>query len=105
MPQRYECKDYLTLYTAAAGGWQQAVHVGVGTSDAEDLAWAPNARYLAVWDSCLEYRCVVMEGLRLGGAGAGSAVMFRSHLIVLELLAQDAATKQASHITELCVYS
>ncbi|KAJ3351054.1 WD repeat-containing protein wrap73 [Entophlyctis luteolus] len=34
-------------------------HFPVDTSDLEDISWSPDGRYIAVWDSLLEYKLLV----------------------------------------------
>ena len=50
-----------------ARGWGQLAHYVVDTSDAADLAWAPDGGALALWDSCLTYK-VGCQGARPGHA-------------------------------------
>lgn len=53
-PQRYDYKDHVALYDTAT--WREVAHVTCDTTDATDLKWSPDGRFLAVWDSCLSYR-------------------------------------------------
>ncbi|KAF8071311.1 WRAP73 [Scenedesmus sp. PABB004] len=65
--ERKDCKDWLALYSTAAG-WPLQARVALGTLDAADLAWSPDGAKLAVWDSPLAYRVAVhaSDGAPLG---------------------------------------
>jgi WD40 repeat protein len=55
--QRAQCKDRLAIYTCC--DWQ-ASRTALPTSDAADLAWSPDTTCLAVWESSLDYRLLVI---------------------------------------------
>ncbi|KAJ1540124.1 WD repeat-containing protein wrap73, partial [Cladochytrium tenue] len=57
LAERREGKDTVSVYDCE--DWSLLKHFPVETSDLEDLAWSPDGRYIAVWDSLLEYRVAI----------------------------------------------
>ena len=57
VPQRYECRDHVSVYDTAT--WTQQRHFPVSTEDAAELSWSPDGGYLALVDGPLSYRVVV----------------------------------------------
>ena len=62
--QRVNLKDYITVYTEGEAD-SSAVRFRAGTSDLADMAWSPDSKLIAVWDSPLAYRVAVYQ--REGG--------------------------------------
>ena len=65
LAHRQECKDVIRIYSTET--WQPLSEFYADTVDMVDLAWSPNGRMLAVWDSNLHYNVLVysMDGRRL----------------------------------------
>lgn len=57
MAERKDFKDFLGIYHTR--DWKLVKHFQVETEDMTDVKWAPDDRYIAAWDSCLEYRLVI----------------------------------------------
>ncbi|KAJ3070321.1 WD repeat-containing protein wrap73 [Podochytrium sp. JEL0797] len=55
--QRKGAKDYVAIYDC--DNWSLVKDFPVDTSDLEDLAWSPDGRFIAVWDSVLEYKMLI----------------------------------------------
>ncbi len=56
--QRRECKDWLCVYRIE--DWGQHARFLLDTTDAADIAWAPNGATIAVWDSVLYYKVTLV---------------------------------------------
>ncbi|KAI9184184.1 hypothetical protein H9P43_003237 [Blastocladiella emersonii ATCC 22665] len=54
---RVDCRDEVCVYDCAT--WDLVKHFAVESTDATDLAWSPDGRHIAVWDSVLEYRVLI----------------------------------------------
>ena len=52
--ERREYKDLVGIY--ATDTWELVKHFQVDTVDLEDLAWSPDDRFIAIWDTPLEVR-------------------------------------------------
>lgn len=63
--QRTDCKEYVSLISSS--NWSLQSRVAVPTQDLADLAWAPDSRCFAVWDTLLTYKLLIYssEGIRL----------------------------------------
>ena len=63
--QRSDCKEYVSLVNC--NNWSLCSRVAVPTQDLADLAWAPDSRSFAVWDTLLTYKLLIYssEGKRL----------------------------------------
>ncbi|EFJ50847.1 hypothetical protein VOLCADRAFT_73435 [Volvox carteri f. nagariensis] len=57
--ERSDMKDWASVYDTRT--WSEAAHFQLSTSDAADLAWSPEGCVLAVWDSCLKYKVVLVN--------------------------------------------
>ena len=57
LAERRNCKDFVSIF--ACDNWEMLKHFETDTSDLADLAWSPNGRLLAVWDSVVEYKVVL----------------------------------------------
>ncbi|KAI9325583.1 WD40-repeat-containing domain protein [Obelidium mucronatum] len=55
--ERRDGKDTLSVYDCE--DWTLVKHFPVDTSDLEDIAWSPDGRFIAVWDSILEYKILI----------------------------------------------
>ncbi|KAH8925730.1 WD40 repeat-like protein [Atractiella rhizophila] len=51
--ERHKNKDLVGIYDCSS--WRLLRHFAVNTIDAADIAWSPCGRYLALWESALEY--------------------------------------------------
>jgi WD40 repeat protein len=58
--QRNNLKDYVTIYTEGEPD-SSATRIRSATSDLAGLAWAPDGKLLAVWDSPLSYTVAVYK--------------------------------------------
>ena len=56
--QRANLKDYIAIYTEGEAD-SAAVRFRVATSDLAGLAWSPDSKMIAAWDSALTYNVVV----------------------------------------------
>lgn len=52
-----EFKDQVSIVDCR--NWSMVKQFQVCTTDAEDLSWSPDGRYIAVWDGALEYRVAI----------------------------------------------
>ncbi|KAI9202344.1 quinon protein alcohol dehydrogenase-like superfamily [Polychytrium aggregatum] len=57
LAERKDGKDSLTVYDC--DDWSILKHFPLETRDLEDIAWSPDGRYIAVWESLLEYQMLV----------------------------------------------
>ena len=57
LAERRNCKDYISII--ACDSWQLLKNFETETNDLADLAWSPNGRVLAVWESNLEYKLLL----------------------------------------------
>ncbi|KAJ3412423.1 WD repeat-containing protein wrap73 [Chytridiales sp. JEL 0842] len=57
LAERKDAKDTVSVYDCES--WSLIKHFPVDTSDLEDLAWSPNGRFIAVWESLLEYNIII----------------------------------------------
>ncbi|XP_065061599.1 WD repeat-containing protein WRAP73-like [Rhopilema esculentum] len=57
LAERRNCKDFISIFSC--GTWQLVKHFEADTNDLTDLAWSPDGRILAVWESCLEYNMLL----------------------------------------------
>ncbi|KAJ3011799.1 UNVERIFIED_CONTAM: WD repeat-containing protein wrap73 [Siphonaria sp. JEL0065] len=57
LAERRDGKDTLSIYDAE--DWTLLKHFPVDTSDLEDIAWSPDGRFIAVWDTILEYKVLI----------------------------------------------
>ncbi|RKP06138.1 hypothetical protein THASP1DRAFT_18862 [Thamnocephalis sphaerospora] len=57
LAERKEVKDHVGIYNCDT--WSLVHTFPVETLDLEGLQWSPNGRYIAVWDTMLEYKVLV----------------------------------------------
>ncbi|KAI9356321.1 hypothetical protein DFJ73DRAFT_823870 [Zopfochytrium polystomum] len=57
LAERREGKDTLSIFDC--DDWTILKHFPVETNDLEDLAWSPDGRFIAVWDSYLDYKILI----------------------------------------------
>ncbi|KAJ3106075.1 WD repeat-containing protein wrap73 [Phlyctochytrium planicorne] len=57
LAERRDSKDTISIYDCEE--WTLLKHFPVDTMDLEDLAWSPDGRYIAVWDTNLEYKVLI----------------------------------------------
>ncbi|MEW5306293.1 MAG: hypothetical protein WDW38_009141 [Sanguina aurantia] len=57
--ERRELRDQMTVYDCAS--WRQLCSWALGTTDAEGVEWSPDGGRLAVWDSCLSYKVLIVS--------------------------------------------
>ena len=60
MLQRVNLKDYITVYSEGEPD-SSAVRIRTNTRDLADLAWSPDSKMIAAWDSPLAYRVSVYQ--------------------------------------------
>lgn len=56
---RRDCRDYIHLL--ACQGWEAVGNFEASTSDLADLEWSPTDSTIAVWDSPLEYKVLLLS--------------------------------------------
>ncbi|KAI9137159.1 quinon protein alcohol dehydrogenase-like superfamily [Paraphysoderma sedebokerense] len=52
--ERRDANDYIGIYDCE--DWSLIKHFQVDTTDLEDISWSPDGRFIAVWNSLLEYQ-------------------------------------------------
>ncbi|KAJ3322604.1 WD repeat-containing protein wrap73 [Blyttiomyces sp. JEL0837] len=57
LSERKSGKDTISIYDC--DDWTIMKHFPVETSDLDDISWSPDGRFLAVWDSFLEYKVII----------------------------------------------
>ncbi|KAJ3218127.1 WD repeat-containing protein wrap73 [Dinochytrium kinnereticum] len=57
LSERRESRDTLSVYDCE--DWTLLKHFPVDTVDLENVAWSPDGRYIAVWDTMLEYKVLI----------------------------------------------
>ncbi len=64
--ERHDAKDTVGIYNVE--NWSLSKSFSLETTDADNLIWSPDGRYLAVWDHPMEYRIFVYypDGRLLG---------------------------------------
>ncbi|TPX37741.1 hypothetical protein SmJEL517_g00601 [Synchytrium microbalum] len=55
--ERRDCKEYVGIYDCE--DWTMLKHFPIETSDLEDIAWSPDGRFLAIWETCIEYKVLL----------------------------------------------
>jgi hypothetical protein len=70
--QRQDGRDSVALLACA--DWQPAARWAAATSDAEELAWAPDGFTLALWDAAGAVVLHALDGAPLGRYGAEAAL-------------------------------
>lgn len=70
LAERRDCKDMISIFDCSS--WQLVQHFAVDTTDLAGIAWSPDGRVLAVWDSVLDYKVLLysMDGSCLGSYSA-----------------------------------
>ncbi|KAJ3304502.1 WD repeat-containing protein wrap73 [Kappamyces sp. JEL0829] len=67
MAERIQAKDYLSIFDTS--DWELQKRFPIDTGDVHDLAWSPDGRFIAVWDSWLHFKVLLY---RPDGRLAGS---------------------------------
>ncbi|KAJ3294247.1 WD repeat-containing protein wrap73 [Borealophlyctis nickersoniae] len=57
LAERKDCKDYISIYDCE--DWVLLKRFAVETTDLEDIAWSPDGRFIAAWESLLEYKVLI----------------------------------------------
>lgn len=54
LAERMESKEYLSIFECS--DWTLSKRFPVETNDLTDLCWSPDGRFIAVWESFLDYK-------------------------------------------------
>ncbi|KND00317.1 uncharacterized protein SPPG_04641 [Spizellomyces punctatus DAOM BR117] len=54
LAERKDCKDYLSIYDCE--DWTLLKRFALDTNDLEDIAWSPDGRFIAAWETMLDYK-------------------------------------------------
>ncbi|KAJ3005261.1 WD repeat-containing protein wrap73 [Thoreauomyces humboldtii] len=57
LAERNDCKDFVSVYDVE--DWSLLKRFPTDTTDLADIAWSPDGRYIAVWESILDYKILV----------------------------------------------
>ncbi|KAJ3217298.1 WD repeat-containing protein wrap73 [Clydaea vesicula] len=55
--ERKECKDFISVFDCE--DWEMVKHFQTDTFDLEDIAWSPDGRFIAAWESSLDYKVLL----------------------------------------------
>ncbi|TPX54644.1 hypothetical protein SeMB42_g00189 [Synchytrium endobioticum] len=55
--ERRDCKEYVGIYDC--DDWTMLKHFPIETNDLEDISWSPDGRFLAIWETCIEYKVLL----------------------------------------------
>ncbi|KAI8907719.1 hypothetical protein DFJ77DRAFT_475069 [Powellomyces hirtus] len=57
LAERNDCKDYISVYDCE--DWSLLKRFPLETTDLTDIAWSPDGRYIAAWESIVDYKIYI----------------------------------------------